>query len=101
MIKSSFNKVFDIGGPDILTYKEMLLGYAEVRGLKRFIITVPVLTPRLSSYWLYFVTSTNFSLARSLVDSMKNEVVCKIDGIEKIVISNYMAIKKRLKELLK
>ena len=82
---SSFNKVFDIGGPDILTYKEMLLGYAEVRGLKRFIITVPVLTPRLSSYWLYFVTSTNFALARSLVDSMKNEVVCNIDGIEKIV----------------
>ena len=82
---SSFNKIFDIGGPDILTYKEMLLGYAEVRGLKRFIITVPVLTPRLSSYWLYFVTSTNFSLARSLVDSMKNEVVCNIDGIEKIV----------------
>ncbi len=75
---SSFNKIFDIGGPDILTYKEMLLGYAEVRGLKRFIITVPVLTPRLSSYWLYFVTSTNFSLARSLVDSMKNEVVCNI-----------------------
>ena len=82
---SSFNKIFDIGGPDILTYKEMLLGYAEVRGLKRFIITVPVLTPRLSSYWLYFVTSTNFALARSLVDSMKNEVVCNIDGIEKIV----------------
>ena len=82
---SSFNKVFDIGGPDILTYKEMLLGYAEVRGLKRVIVTVPVLTPRLSSYWLYFVTSTNFALARSLVDSMKNEVVCNIDGIEKIV----------------
>jgi uncharacterized protein YbjT (DUF2867 family) len=82
---SSFNKIFDIGGPDILTYKEMLLGYAEVRGLKRFIITVPVLTPRLSSYWLYFVTSTNFALARSLVDSMKNEVVCNIDGIENIV----------------
>ena len=83
--KESFNKVFDIGGPDVLTYKEMLLGYADTRGLKRFIVTVPVLTPRLSSYWLYFVTSTNFSLARSLVDSMKNEVVCNIDGIEEIV----------------
>lgn len=83
--KESFNKVFDIGGPDVLTYKEMLLGYAEVRGLKRYIITIPVLTPRLSSYWLYFVTSTNFALARSLVDSMKNEVVCSIGGIENIV----------------
>jgi len=67
---SAFNQIFDIGGPDILTYKEMLKVYADVRGLKRFIITVPVLTPNLSSYWLYFVTSTNFSLARSLVDSM-------------------------------
>ena len=73
----AFNRVFDIGGPDILTYKEMIQGYAEVRGLKRIIISVPVLTPRLSSYWLYFVTSTNFSLARSLVESMKNEVVGK------------------------
>ncbi|MCB0753245.1 MAG: DUF2867 domain-containing protein, partial [Ignavibacteriae bacterium] len=81
----ALNKIFDIGGPDILTYKEMLLGYAEVRGLKRFIITVPVLTPRLSSYWLYFVTSTNFHLARSLVESMKNEVICKIKGIDEVI----------------
>ncbi len=81
----AYNKIFDIGGPDVLTYKEMLLYYAEARGLKRFIITIPVLTPRLSSYWLYFVTSTNFSLARSLVDSMKNEVVCSIEGIKEIV----------------
>jgi len=83
--KEAFNKIFDIGGPDILTYKEMLLEYAKVRNLRRLIITVPVLTPRLSSYWLYFVTSTNFSLARSLVNSMKNEVVCNIFGIENIV----------------
>lgn len=81
----AFNKIYDIGGPDILTYKEMILGYAKVRGLKRFIITVPVLTPRLSSYWLYFVTSTNFHLAKSLVESMKNEVICKIKGIDEVV----------------
>ena len=92
----SFNQVFDIGGPDILTYKEMIKGYAEVRGLKRMIISVPVLSPRLSSYWLYFVTSTNFSLARSLVDSMKNEVVCKIGGIEKIVKTNLIGYKESI-----
>ncbi len=57
---------FDICGPDILTYKQMLYQFGEVRGLKRYIFTVPVLTPRLSSYWLYFVTSTSFSLARAL-----------------------------------
>lgn len=99
--KDSFDKVFDIGGPDVLTYKEMLLGYAEVRGLKRFIITVPVLTPRLSSYWLYFVTSTNFALARSLVDSMKNEVVCKIEGIEKIVAPRLIGYKEAIERAFK
>ena len=81
----AYDKTFDIGGPDILTYKEMIESYAKIRGLGRLIVTVPVLTPRLSSYWLYFVTSTNFSLARSLVESMKNEVVCKIPGIEDVV----------------
>lgn len=94
--KLAFNKIYDIGGPDILTYKEMILGYAEVRGLKRFIITVPVLTPRLSSYWLYFVTSTNFALARSLVDSMKNEVVCSIRGIDEIVKTRLIGYKEAI-----
>jgi uncharacterized protein YbjT (DUF2867 family) len=71
-----YDEHYDIGGPDILTYKEMLLKYAEVRNLKRYILTVPVLTPRLSSYWLYFVTSTSYPLAVNLVNSMKVDVVC-------------------------
>jgi len=70
------NHAFDIGGPDILTYKEMLLGYAAVRGLKRRIWTVPIMTPRFSSYWLYFLTSTSYNLAANLVDSMKVNVIC-------------------------
>jgi len=72
-----FNKSYDIGGPDILTYKEMLLGFARVRKLKRWIFTVPVMTPKLSSYWLYFITSTSYQLASNLVDSMKTEVICR------------------------
>lgn len=80
-----YNKSFDIGGPDILTYKEMLLQFAEVRGLKRFIFTVPVMTPRLSSYWLYFVTATSYKLAVNLVDSMKIEVVGKPNELEKLL----------------
>ncbi len=74
---ATYGRAFDIGGPDIYTYKEMLLGYARVRGLRRWIGIVPVMTPRLSSYWLYFVTSTSYRLASSLVDSMKVEVVCR------------------------
>jgi len=85
LLPSTYNKVFDIGGPDVLTYKEMLMGYARVRNLKRWIITVPVLSPGLSSHWLFFVTSTSMSLAKSLVNSMKNEVVCKPSSISQLV----------------
>ena len=83
--EETYNKVFDIGGPEVLTYKQMLLQFAEIRKLKRYIITVPVLSPNLSSLWLYFVTNTSFSLARSLVDSMINEVIVEQRGIENIV----------------
>jgi len=83
--EKAFNETFDIGGPDILTYKNMLLGYANERGLKRWIITVPVLTPRLSSLWLNLITPVPYALAKSLVDSMKNEVVCKDDRIKDVV----------------
>ncbi len=83
--EETFNQSFDIGGPDVLTYKEMLMGYARVRGLKRWIIPVPVLTPKLSSHWLYFVTSTSFTLAKSLVSSLKNEVICSDNRIHTIV----------------
>jgi uncharacterized protein YbjT (DUF2867 family) len=70
-----YHKSFDVFGPEILTYKEMLLQFAEVRKLKRWIVTVPVMTPKLSSYWLYFVTSTSYKLATSLVNSMGVEVI--------------------------
>jgi len=81
----TYNKDFDIGGPDILTYKQMLIGYAKFRKLKRRIITVPIMTPRLSSYWLYFVTSTSYNLAKALVNSMKVEVVCRDNKINEIL----------------
>ena len=71
-----FGRAFDVGGPDVLTYRDMLLGLAAERGYRRWIVTVPVLTPRLSSWWLYLVTSTTFSLAQSLVESLKNDTVC-------------------------
>jgi len=66
-----FGKSFDIGCGEVLSYKEMLLGYARVRQLKRYIFSVPVMTPRLSSYWLYFVTTISYPLAVNLVNSMK------------------------------
>lgn len=84
----TYDKDFDIGGPDVLTYKEMLLKFGEIRNLNRYIFTIPLMTPRLSSYWLYFVTSTSYKLAQSLVNSMKVEVICRNDDINKILEIN-------------
>ncbi|MBN2172595.1 MAG: SDR family oxidoreductase [Bacteroidales bacterium] len=79
----TFDQSFDIGGPEILTYKEMLLQFAKIRRLRRVIYTIPIMTPRLSSYWLFFVTSTSYKLAVNLVDSMKVEVICKTNDLHK------------------
>lgn len=97
----TFNHHFDIGGPDILTYKDMLLGYAKTRGLKRFIITVPVLTPRLSSYWLFFVTATSFKLARALVNSMTIEVICSNNQLQTILKNTPLTYKEALEVAFK
>lgn len=81
----TYGNTYDIGGPDILTYKQMLLRFGKVRGLNRRIIVVPVMTPRISSYWLYFVTSTSYTLAKNLVNSMKVEVVCKPNNLAEML----------------
>ncbi|WP_299532006.1 SDR family oxidoreductase [Ulvibacterium sp.] len=83
--EDTYDQSFDIGGPDILTYKEMLKQYAKVRGFKNWILTVPVMTPKLSSYWLYFVTSTSYKLAVNLVDSMKMEVIAKDSRLQDLL----------------
>jgi uncharacterized protein YbjT (DUF2867 family) len=80
-----YNKSFDVFGPEVLTYKQMLLKFAEVRGLKRYILTVPVMTPKLSSYWLYFVTSTSYKLASTLVDSMGVQIIGKSSNINQLL----------------
>jgi len=83
--EKTYNDSFDIAGPDVFTYKEMLHKYAEARGFKNWIITVPIMTPKLSSYWLYFVTSTSYKLALNLVDSMKIEVIAKDKRLQEIL----------------
>ncbi len=85
-----FNQVFDIGGPDILTFKEMMLKLAAFRRLKRYVISVPILSLRLSSMWLYFMTSTNFSLAKYLVDSMKEDSICSDRNIQSVLSIHYL-----------
>lgn len=94
--RETYGETFDIGGPDILTYHDMLMGYARVRGLKRLVIPVPLLSPKLSSLWLYFVTATSYALARSLVSSLKNEVVCQDMCIQTIVPARLLTYEEAL-----
>lgn len=77
----TYNKQYDIGGPDVLTYKEMIYRFAKIRGFKRRLFVIPIMTPRLSSYWLYFITSTSYRLATNLVDSMKVPIECEPNNL--------------------
>jgi uncharacterized protein YbjT (DUF2867 family) len=92
-----YNTSHDIFGPEILTYKQMLLQFSESRGLKRYIITVPVMTPKLSSYWLYFVTSTSYKLASSLVNSMGIEIIGEKSNINTVLDIEPMDYKQAIK----
>jgi uncharacterized protein YbjT (DUF2867 family) len=79
-------KTFDIGGPEIFTYVEMVQQYAEARGLtKRLIIRVPVLTPLLSAYWVDLVTPVPSGIAHPLIEGLRNEVICRDDEIDRYV----------------
>lgn len=75
VIPESADKIIEIGGKDVMTYGEMMMGYAETRGLKRILLPVPVLTPRLSSYWVHWVTPIPASIAKPLIEGLKNEVI--------------------------
>jgi uncharacterized protein YbjT (DUF2867 family) len=85
-LPSGVNRTFDIGGPDVLTYREMMRRYAAVAGLpRRLIVSVPVLTPRLSSLWVGLVTPVPGGIARPLVESLRHEVVCSERDITRYV----------------
>lgn len=95
--EACYSKSFDVGGPGILTYQDMMEQYAEVRGLKIWIIGVPFMSPKLSSYWLYFVTSTSYRLAQNLVDSMAVEVITKDRRLQEILNIEPISYKKAIK----
>lgn len=97
----AFNKTFEIGGPDVVTFKEMLLVYAKLKGLRRWILTIPLLTPHLSSYWLYLVTRVNFSLASTLVESLKVESFVKNPEIQSLFPHTCMTYVEAIEQTLK
>lgn len=72
---ASVGQIIEIGGGDVLTYAEMMQQYAEVRGLRRWLIRVPVLTPRLSSYWVHWMTPLSATIVRPLIEGLRSEVI--------------------------
>lgn len=83
-VPESTGKIIEIGGADVVTYGEMMLLYAQVRGLKRWMIQVPVLTPRLSSYWVNLVTPIPAAIARPLIEGLRNENVVHDDSAARL-----------------
>ncbi len=83
-VPESAGRVIEIGGADQMAYGEMMLGYAEVRGLKRWLLPVPVLTPRLSSYWVHWTTPVPASISRPLIEGLRNEVIVRDDTAERL-----------------
>ena len=92
-------RIFEIGGPDVLTYAEMMRRVAHLRHHRPLpMLPVPLLTPRLSSYWLSLVTDVDTATARNLVDSMSNEVVVTDDSIAEIVPETPMSYDDAVRE---
>ena len=95
-VPASVGGVFDIGGPDIMTYRDMMLATAEALGLKRALLQVPVLTPRLSSYWVNLVTPVPARTARSLIESLRSETICEHDTALKMFAIRPMSFARAL-----
>jgi len=76
---------FDIGGPDVITYKDMMERFGRIRGRTLYILPVPVLTPRLSSYWVGFITPVAPSVSMPLIEGLKNEVICREHAIRSLI----------------
>ncbi|MFO7784197.1 MAG: SDR family oxidoreductase [Desulfatiglandales bacterium] len=95
-------KTLDIGGPDIVSYRKLMEIYAQEAGLKqRLIIPVPLLTPRLSSYWIHFVTPIPSSIARPLIEGLKTPVVCRENSIRKMIPQELLTCREAIRAALR
>lgn len=75
----SQGRIIEIGGQDVVTYKDMMLGYARARGLRRLLLPVPVLTPRLSAYWVHWMTPIHAGISSALIEGLHNDVIVTND----------------------
>jgi len=84
-------EIYDVGGPDVLTYAEIMRAYGKLVGKRPLIIPVPVLTPRLSSYWLALVTAVPTNVARALIDGLSQDVIARDGRLEALIPQQLMA----------
>ena len=94
-------RVFDIGGPDVLCYRDIMRVMAEELGLRRrWIIPVPVLTPRLSSYWIHLVTPLSHDIAKPLAEGLRNPVVCRENEITRLIPEPLLTVREAIQAAL-
>ena len=83
--EAAYGRAFDVGGPDVMTYRDMIERIARIQGKRRHVLEVPALTPRLSSWWLHLVTPVNAAVARPLIEGLRNPTVARTDAIRSLV----------------
>jgi len=93
-VPETTGRTLDIGGPDVVSYRELMQMMAEVLGLpRRMILPVPVLTPRLSSLWIHLVTPLDKNIARPLAEGLRNRVVCRNDDAQKLMPQDLLDVR--------
>lgn len=99
-LEPALGQTFDVGGPEVMTYRSMIDRIAAIRGKRMFIVEVPVLTPRLSSWWLHLVTPVKASVARPLIDGLRNPTVVEDDRIRMLVPFELTSFDDAVREVL-
>lgn len=100
-VEATAGRTLDVGGPDVLSYRELMRIMAEERGLaRRLVIPVPVLTPRLSSLWIHLVTPVGADIARPLAEGLRNRVVCRDDEAQRLVPQRLLTVREAIRAAL-
>lgn len=100
-LEDTAGKIYDVGGPEVLTYEQLMRQYGEIRGKRFWLLSVPVLTPRLSSYWLKLVTAVPSNIARALIDGLEHDVVADDEAIRQLIPIELMTFKESVQAALK
>lgn len=92
-LPEALGKIYDVGGPEVLTYEQLMRQYGEIAGKRFWLLSLPVLTPRLSSYWLKLVTAVPTNIARALIDGLEHDVIADSQAISELIPTHLMTFK--------